>query len=265
MHKHPNGANMTDNPHKESGTRNGRQGASGDAKYAVEHGTSSHDFHRAVERLEASLRDLVGYKKDAGLRQATALLDEARARLNDQIDDSEAQEPARHSGRRRYRHRRSYRRKLRKLQPGSDHLYRGPNKKIGGVCAGFARYLGVETWMARLAALTGLIFVPGLMLPAYLVACFVMDSEPTHRQPTARRARSTRTGRRRHEPGADSDDVNAFEVDHDAREAPQWPPRKMLTHSRAELAQAELRLRRIESFVTSEQYELYKQLEKMEQ
>ena len=46
---------------------------------------------------------------------------------------------------------------------------------------------------------------------------------------------------------------------------PQWEPRKMLTYSRAELAQAELRLRRIESFVTSDQYELHKELTKMEQ
>ena len=36
----------------------------------------------------------------------------------------------------------------------------------------------------------------------------------------------------------------------------------MLTHSRVELAQAELRLRRIESFVTSDQYELHKELRK---
>jgi hypothetical protein len=48
-------------------------------------------------------------------------------------------------------------------------------------------------------------------------------------------------------------------------EIPDWQPRKMLTYSRAELAQAELRLRRIESFVTSDQYELRKELTKMEQ
>ena len=68
-----------------------------------------------------------------------------------------------------------------RLQPGSDHLYRGPNSKIGGVCSGFARYLGVETWAVRLAAVTGLIFVPTLVLPAYIVAYFVMDTTPGHR------------------------------------------------------------------------------------
>ena len=68
-----------------------------------------------------------------------------------------------------------------RLQPGSDHLYRGPNSKIGGVCSGFARYLGVETWTVRLAAVTGLIFVPTLVLPAYFVAYFVMDTTPGHR------------------------------------------------------------------------------------
>ena len=38
--------------------------------------------------------------------------------------------------------------------------------------------LGLEIWTVRLAAVTGLIFVPGLTLPAYIAACFIMDSEP---------------------------------------------------------------------------------------
>ena len=271
---------MTDKSHEQSRASNDREGIARDAEYGVESSSSTQDFYQAVERLEASLRDLLGYRKDTSLRQAAALIDDASARLQDQIDSAEAPEAQPHRRRRRYRHRRSYRRRLLVLHPGSDHLYRGPNKKLGGVCAGFARYLGIETWTARLVAVTGLIFVPGLMLPAYLVACFVMDTEPKDRQPTGHPARSMKRGRwaqkRRSrraaaadlgsvEQGVDGDVIHSVEQERYARNVRRWPPRKMLTHSRAELAQVELRLRRIESFVTSDQYELHKQLKKMEQ
>ena len=39
----------------------------------------------------------------------------------------------------------------------SRNLYRDPQKgKIAGVCAGLADYFGVETWIVRLLAITGL-------------------------------------------------------------------------------------------------------------
>ncbi len=52
------------------------------------------------------------------------------------------------------------------------------DRKIAGVCAGFARYLGVDVTLVRLIAVI-LIFVPvpcGLV--AYLVAWIIMPNDP---------------------------------------------------------------------------------------
>ena len=267
---------MTNNSRDEHPSRdageNGR--TKGDAT------SSSDDFNQAVERLESSLRALVDSKKDASLRQATALIEEAGSRLRNQLthphDEPLPRRSRRNSSGRRYKRRHLHERR-RVLRPGSDHLYRGPNKKIGGVCAALARYFGTEAWMVRLAAVTGVIFVPGLTLPAYIIACFVIDTEPKVDAPAAsgRMSGYRWAGKRRSRSvkGTDSGlmvqgrdpDSNNMVGQPKLADIPQWEPRKMLTYSRAELAQAELRLRRIESFVTSDQYELHKELTKMEQ
>jgi phage shock protein C len=52
------------------------------------------------------------------------------------------------------------------------------DRKIAGVCAGFARYLGVDVTLVRLIAVV-LIFIPvpcGLI--AYLVAWIIMPNDP---------------------------------------------------------------------------------------
>ena len=67
-------------------------------------------------------------------------------------------------------------------KPGEKKLYRPrEGKKIGGVCAGFARYLDVDVSLMRItwlivAVMTGVGFL------AYLVAWIAMPKEP---EPTA--------------------------------------------------------------------------------
>ena len=48
------------------------------------------------------------------------------------------------------------------------------DKKIAGVCSGFARYLEVDVTLVRLIAVTGVIFSGGMGLLAYIVAWIVM-------------------------------------------------------------------------------------------
>lgn len=257
---------MTDNSSKQPDRDEAASGSTNKSE-GPQRGGSSEDFYRAVAQLEASLQDLVGQKKDETLRQATAFINDAKARLSDQIGDRDHDSVTYQP-----RQRRRAKERLFRLQPGSDHLYRGPNSKIAGVCAGFARYFGLEAWVMRLIAVTGVIFIPTLVLPAYLAAYFVMDTSPqggsrrryargrTNSRRFARRARvAAKSGK-----AAETVQGEYAQVDYVAA-APDWPPRRMLNHSRADFAQAELRLRRIESFVTSDQYELQKELRKMEQ
>ena len=50
-------------------------------------------------------------------------------------------------------------------------------KKVGGVCAGLARYLGISRFFVRLAALIGLCLAPRAILIAYGLAYFILDDD----------------------------------------------------------------------------------------
>ena len=59
------------------------------------------------------------------------------------------------------------------------NLYRDPQRgKIAGVCAGLADYFGVETWIVRLLAISGLIFAGFITFTAYIAAWFLLDKKP---------------------------------------------------------------------------------------
>ena len=128
-------------------------------------------------------------------------------------------------------------------------LYRDPeNARIVGVCAGVANYLGAEVWVARCVAVTGLIFMPSIVFPAYWILYFVLSPLPD-REPDGQRPKSS---------GPEDHSSPAPEL------GAKLSPRRSLRNLRADLAQAELRLRRIESHVTSGQYELQKELNKLD-
>jgi len=51
------------------------------------------------------------------------------------------------------------------------------DKKIAGVCSGFARYLDVDVTLVRLGFVVGTIFSGGMGLLAYVVAWIIMPRE----------------------------------------------------------------------------------------
>jgi phage shock protein PspC (stress-responsive transcriptional regulator) len=57
------------------------------------------------------------------------------------------------------------------------------NKKLGGVCAGVARYLDVPSLYVRLAAIGGLCFVPQAILIAYGLGYVILDDEEVDDEP----------------------------------------------------------------------------------
>ncbi len=228
------------------------------------------EFSAAMARLEKAVSEIVTVATGQLSDRATTLLDdtsrrlEAELRLRRVAEDPEEWEQLdrrqqRHARRRRSRHHLVDR--AERVNPRSGRLYRDPeNQKIGGVCAGVARYLGFETWAVRLAALTGLIFIPGVVFPAYWIAYFIMDTPDNNLDGDAERNEQRRgRSRRRH---------RGLNANNDAPQGNQ-PPQKFdagrsLRYTSADLTEAELRLRRLESFITSDQYELQKELAKIE-
>jgi len=60
-------------------------------------------------------------------------------------------------------------------------LYRDPERgKIFGVCAGIADYFGVEVFLVRLAAVMGAVFFTMPVVAAYLLAALVLKVKPPH-------------------------------------------------------------------------------------
>lgn len=236
-------------------------------------GKTPPDLQAALEHLERAVRRFAATAKGELAGRAAAFIEEATLKLERELLGESASDTTRsdshrsdsqRSGSRRSGSRRSERRsrpkRARHRRRGSrqqreEHrdrgsprkLYRDPeNARIVGVCAGIADYLGAEAWVARCVALTGLIFMPGLVFPAYWILYFVLsprpDREPNEREP----------------PFSPEDHASpAPEL------GPKLSPRRSLRNLRAHLAQAELRLRRIESHVTSGQYELQKELNKL--
>ncbi len=51
------------------------------------------------------------------------------------------------------------------------------SKRVGGVCAGFANYMGWSHSTFRIFTLIGLFIAPQMVLPAYALAYFVLDDD----------------------------------------------------------------------------------------
>ena len=232
----------------------------------------------ATRNLERAVEELASAATEEVSGRAARLLDDAAARIRGESggrDDGEpeaAGKAERAGGRRERRSRRIHYDDYEDFLRRSGGLYLDrENRKIVGVCAGVARYLGIEAWVARCAALTGLLFLPSVVFPAYWVAFFVMGYRPSARADAARRnmwkggshgrkraerlrrradkrRREARRGRRRADSKRDHDSVKEF--------AMKFSPRQSLRAAKADFAEIELRLRRMEAFVTSDRYAL---------
>lgn len=227
----------------------------------------SGEFSAAMARLEKAVQEIVTVTTGQLSERATSMLDETSKRLEAELsvrrdpDDepTEAQQ-ARRRRRRRSRHRMVDR--AEQVNPRSGRLYRDTyNQKIGGVCAGLANYFGMQTWAVRLGALTGMLFMPTIIVPAYWIAYFIMDTPDSEERPSRRgRRRRRRSQAEKQASTAESGATSRRSSDANER----FEPSRTLRYANADFTQAELRLRRLESFVTSDKYELHRELHKIE-
>jgi len=227
------------------------------------------DFERSVERLEKAVQGFVSATNEHVTSKAAAFVDDTAARLERELRDRRGSRSSRdddgsrdHYGSRddgaRYESRYSRRRRRRQERwreraassagsPGyrTARLYQDKRRqRIAGVCAGVARYFGVEVWVVRGMAITGLIFMPSVVIPAYIIAAFVLPKAPN---------------------GDATDEANREDHTSPAPElGARLSPRRSLRSVQAEFDQLELKLRRMESHVTSGQFELQRELKRID-
>ena len=134
------------------------------------------NVRRAVSRLEDAVNDLVA---SAG-ESAAGYIERAAERVKSQVGIDGPVD--RGTGERRASYRPRRRREPAWLwsdEPRSRKLYRDTQRgKLLGVCAGIGRYYGVEAWVVRCVAITGVIFLNWIVIVAYFGSAFVLDTEP---------------------------------------------------------------------------------------
>ena len=238
------------------------------------------ELSAAAERLEAAIEDLVASASGAVSDKAAGVVDDlerSARRLKEQMDDpayaededGTSAEPER-GRRRRRRHRRRQRRNEWMLDPdewfranadalstGSSDanrangwlrdLYREPERGwIAGVCAGMARYYEVDVWVARVVAFSLLIFIPQIAFWAYIIAVFMLARRPRVDAPTPVK------------PQVQEKPSPAPEL------GPRLAPRTGMRNLRVRFRDLELRLRRMEELVTSNEFTLRRELSALE-
>jgi phage shock protein C len=207
-----------------------------------------------VDRFEKAVQDLVGSATTEFSDRATAFLNETTSRIEREFSGA-ARASEDYRGRDAAARMRA-RRKARARTRSARVLERSPrlcrdeeNAKIVGVCAGIANYYGVEAWVVRCVAVTGLLFFGSIVFPAYWIMYFVMD-DPKKAEKRARRE-ARRLGR--------EEPMNTTRNSESSGN-----PRSNLRNVQSDLQEVELRLRRMETHVTSGRYELQRELHKIE-
>lgn len=124
------------------------------------------------------------------------------------------------------------------------NLYRDPQRgKIAGICAGLADYFGVEIWIVRLLAITGLIFAGFITFIAYIAAWFLLDKKPVTLYRGEEEFSELRMKARSWQAGV--------------------TPQQALGRIAHELDALEPRVQRIEKLVTSKEFNLQREFSKL--
>lgn len=142
-------------------------------------------------------------------------------------------------------------------------LYKNPdNAKLCGVCSGVAEYLGFEVWVVRIITISLLLFINGGVIVAYVVMCLVLDPKPGSQSNKGCFGKE----RKRHrysQQKTETDESRPYRPT--VREV--WKagtsPRELFDQVENKFADIEQKLQQLESFVTSKQFELEKEFNKM--
>ncbi len=242
-------------------------------------------------RLEKAVQDLLVIAKDEFSERASSLVEDTTAKLKRELQarrerdeqsardsenkDHHADDPDAHiedehyssspgTSRRFARRAKRRRKKCARRNRFGDLTRSRYDNKIAGVCSGIARHRGMDTWVVRCIAVTGMVFIPQVTFPAYIIAWIVLSKEPRFENAGSQAARPVTSAfsRRQRPPATERKPDRAAQPAR--KNVVEKPPRFRLRNVKAELNQVELRLRRMESHVTSGHYELQKELNRID-
>jgi phage shock protein C len=140
-------------------------------------------------------------------------------------------------------------------------LYRNASQgKIAGVCAGLADYFGWENWLVRILVVSGVLLGMGWFVVIYIAAWFILDKKPGVISSTANKVK-------------DNVSAAAYEFkDNIANESIKvksriWqagePPKQAFHDIRRKFKSLERELRSIEHYVTSPEFTVSREINKL--
>jgi len=142
-------------------------------------------------------------------------------------------------------------------------LYRDTeNARIAGVCAGVANYFGIETWLVRILTVTGFFLLAGpFVLVSYIACWFILDKKSNDHvgNETSSFVQHSTKGWRNNQ---DSTTGQKVEVKTKAWQAGE-PPKKAFHHIQRNFNEAERRLRLMEKYVTSREFQLNREISRL--
>ena len=149
-------------------------------------------------------------------------------------------------------------RRSRSVSISDRQLYRDKKRgKIGGVCAGLAAYFGMQIWLVRILAITALLFMPQIVFFAYLIAVFLV--------PTREQLMRSREEELDDDVGVERAKQARFDEKLSSRDDAMSlnTKRRTVRQFRDRFSKLDKRMQNLESYITSSQFELNKELGKI--
>ncbi|MCW8092875.1 envelope stress response membrane protein PspC [Alteromonas sp. ASW11-130] len=140
-------------------------------------------------------------------------------------------------------------------------LYRDTeHARIAGVCAGVANYFGIERWLVRILFVTSFFLLAGpFMLVAYIAGWFILDKKPIGSTTAPLESIFQHSGKGWRNKVTDGDKVSVKTKVWQAGE----PPKQAFFDISKQFAESEARLRRIEKYVTSKEFQLNREISRL--
>jgi len=144
-------------------------------------------------------------------------------------------------------------------KPEKKQLNRIPEQgKIAGVCAGVAEYTGTEPWLVRIIWFSGLVLSGGFFLVAYIAGWFILDKKPSSTFEKVKGGLKEHWNRF----NAEQDIDRTVEVKTKVWQAGE-PPRQAYRDIARQFDTIEKRVRNMEGYVTSNEYTLTREINKL--
>ena len=148
-------------------------------------------------------------------------------------------------------------------------LHRDPSKgKIAGVCAGIAEYFGMEIWLVRILTLTGFfLLAPPFFFVGYIAAWFILEKKPHGLSAKPRVDKFAARSHQNKTNGKGWHNVSEEDSDKVVVKSKVWqagePPKQAFIDIKQRFEKNESRLRKIETYVTSSEFQLNLELSKL--